>query len=177
MRRWPLLLLLACTPAAADIDSSAYDAGGTIRGEAQRKALQRQFELERQAEAARETVRRAEMERQRAEAAAREAARPYPERLTEQRCTLCHPATHFAAQRHTWLGWTLVVKRMVHLNKAPIAPEEHAVIVGYLLATHSPGATEYLIEYGVPPLLLAILGGAGYFALRWWWRRRLLQSP
>lgn len=177
MHRWPLALLLACTNAAADIDSSAYNAGGIIRNEAQREALQQQFELERQAEAAREAARIAELERRLAEAAAREAARPWPERLTEQRCTLCHPATHFSAQQHTWLGWTLVVKRMVHLNKAPIPPEEHAVIVGYLLAAYPPAAADTLIECGTPPLLLAILAGAGYFALRWRRRRRPLQSP
>lgn len=176
MRRWLLALLLACTSAAADIDSSAYDAGGIIRSEAQREALQRQFEIERQAEVAREAARLAELERRLAEAAAREAARPWPERMTERRCTLCHAATNFSAQRHTWLGWTLVVKRMVLLNKAPTPPEEHAVIVGYLLATYPPGATDYLIEYGVPPLLLAMLGAAGYLALRWWRRRRTIQS-
>jgi hypothetical protein len=177
MRRWFPALLLVCGYAAADIDSSAYDAGGVIRSDAQRQALQRQFEIEREAEAAREAARLAELEQQRAAAAAREAARPWPERLTEQRCTLCHPATHYSAQRHTWLGWTLVVKRMVHLNKAPIPSEEHPVIVSFLLAEYPPAAADTLIEYGAPPLMLVILGGAGCFAQRWWRRRRTIQSP
>lgn len=172
MIRWLVGLLylgMAICPAIADIDNSAYEAVGVVRNEKERRALQRQFEAERAAEAAREAALEAERQKERHAAAARQAARPYPERLTQQRCTQCHQATNYANQRHTWIGWTLVVKRMVHLNHAPIPAEEHPVIVDYLVETYPAATEEGIVEYGLPLVALALVAGI------WWTGQRLMR--
>jgi uncharacterized paraquat-inducible protein A len=154
------LALPAAAP--ADVDVSEYQAGGVVRSEAERRALHEQFERERAAEAAREAERQASLRREAEAEAAREAARPYPERLTRQRCTLCHQATHFSQQRHTRIGWALVVKRMVHFNHAPIPADEQPVIVAYLAAAYPAGVEEKLIEYGLPIVALLGIGGIAW---------------
>jgi hypothetical protein len=159
---------------SADIDPSAYEARGAVASERERATLERQFVREKAAEAQR-AAELAEAERRASElAAAREAARPYAERLTGRRCTVCHPATNYSARRHTGIGWTLVVKRMVYLNDAQIAADEQGVIAAYLAATYPAGSAERLVEYGLPATAALGLGSLFYWGRRVIRRRRTL---
>jgi hypothetical protein len=157
-----------CGSAIADIDSSAYDAGGAIRSEAQREAMRRQMDAERAAEQRREAEaaqREAELQAQRE---ARQAARPFPERLLEARCTACHDASNYAGKRHTVLGWHLVMLRMRYLNGAVIDAEERGLIRDQLLRQHGPTRAEWVIEFGALGL-----ASAAAAALPWLLRRVL----
>jgi hypothetical protein len=157
-----------CGSVIADIDSSAYDAGGAIRSEAQREAMRRQMDAERAAEQRREAEaaqREAELHAQRE---ARQAARPYAERLLEAHCTACHGTANYADKRHTVLGWHLVMLRMRYLNGAVIDAEDLGLIRDELLRQHGPTRAEWVIESGALGLALAAAA-----ALPWLLRRML----
>lgn len=167
----PTLLIgamLIALPASADIDESAYEAGKSVRSERERQRLQAQLADEAAAERQRADAEAAEEARAWAEATAREAARPYPERLTRRQCTVCHEASNFSTRRHTWIAWRIVVARMVWINGAAIDAELQGVIAGYLADTYPAGPEERIVEYGLPVALLALL------ALMVWAGRRLL---
>lgn len=166
-----LMLSLHTAPTRADIDESAYAAGGSVRDERERQRLQAQFAAEAEAERILRDAEDAARARAEAEAQAREAARPYPERLTAQRCTLCHPADNFTTKHHTLLYWRLVVARMVWLNQAPIALEEQSVIASHLAATYPARGEEIVTEYGLPAAALALLGGIAWIGRRFWKER------
>lgn len=155
--RWVFACMLAAAgPAAADIDISEYEPPGALESARQRAQLREGIAADIEAER-RRAEQQAERKRlEREAAAAREARRPYAERLTEQRCTACHTARNFADVRHTWLGWRLVVARMVWLNGAPIPLQEQSVITGHLAASRPADAFTRVIENGLPVLLIAI---------------------
>ncbi|CAA7616384.1 hypothetical protein [Magnetospirillum sp. SS-4] len=161
--RWGLLvaawLALSPSPARADIDDSAYQAGEAIRDEERLRRLRGDIEAEREQERRRAIEAAAEAGRIHAEAQAREAARPYPERLTGQACTQCHAAENYTANRHTWLVWRLVVARMVWLNEADIPPDAQALIASHLAASHPASPGEAFVEYGVPVASVLIVAG------------------
>jgi hypothetical protein len=106
------------TPAAAEMDAADYQLEQVIRSQAQRDRIR--SEIEREVDQEAELAWRAalEQEQQGAEAAAAEARRPFPERLLQARCTLCHPPGNYLNQHHTLLGWHLVIARMRWLNRA-----------------------------------------------------------
>ncbi len=172
--RLPAALLLAIAaavggqPALADVDVADYQTPGVVRSERERQRLQAEFARQREQEEQRARIEVEEQARLAAAEAARLAARPYPLRLTESRCTVCHAATHFQQQAHTWPGWLAVVLRMKYFNHAPLASDEIPVIVGHLAATHPAGGIDALIEFGVLP---TALGVAALPLL--WYRRRL----
>jgi len=171
MKRWLALLfiVMAAGTVDADIDESAYEAGGALSSPREQRRMRERIAAEIEAEHRRAALQAEARERTRAEAAAREAARPYPERLTAQRCTGCHASDHFENQRHTWLGWRVVVARMVWLNGAPIEAREQSVIAGHLTATHPPDVETRILEYGLPPALVTAIAGvvfAGCHLLR-----------
>lgn len=163
-----LLVALFAAPLHADIDESAYEAVGAVRGEAQRQKMQAELAREITAEQQRAAEEAAAMEKIHAESVAREAARPYPERLTEQQCTLCHPAENYTSKHHTWLYWRLVVARMVWLNEAPVTPEAQTTIVAHLAKTYPARGEEIVTEYGLPAIMLALLSGTAWAARRLW---------
>lgn len=149
-------MLAAAGPAAADIDISEYEPPGALGSARQRAQMREGIAADIEAER-RRAEQQAERERREREAgAAREARRPYAERLTEQRCTACHTARNFADVRHTWLGWRLVVARMVWLNGAPIPLQEQSVITGHLAASRPADSFTRVIENWIPLLLVAI---------------------
>lgn len=161
-----LLGACLCRSATADIDSSAYDAGGAIRSEAQRESMRRQMDAERAAEQRREAEaaqREAELQAQRE---ARQAARPYPERLLEARCTACHGAANFNGKRHTRFGWWLVVLRMRHMNGAYLEAGEQGVILTELARRHGPSSVEWGLEYGALAVAVVALPMLGWGGLR-----------
>ncbi|WIM06404.1 MAG: hypothetical protein OHM77_03710 [Candidatus Nitricoxidivorans perseverans] len=165
-------MMLCALPARADVDESTYEAVGAVRGERERQRFRVQFMRELEAERRRAEIEAAEVARIRAEAQTREAARPYPERLTEQRCTLCHPAENYTSKHHTWLYWRLVVARMVWLNEAPIAEGSQAVIAAHLAEVYPARGEEIVIEYGLPAIALAMLSGAAWAGRRFWKGRK-----
>jgi hypothetical protein len=93
---------------------------GAVRSERERQRLQAEFARQREQEEQRARIEADKRERLAAADAARLAARPYPLRLTESRCTVCHAATHFQQQAHTWPGWLAVVLRMKCFNHASL---------------------------------------------------------
>lgn len=165
--------LLFCPPAGADIDNSAYEAGGVVRDPRERTRLERQLRQEEEAGRRRAAEEAARAEQERLEAAAREAARPYPERLTEQHCTICHTAENYASTSHTWIGWRLVVARMVWLNDAPIPFDAQGIIADYLAEAHAARREDQLIEFAyvamalipflVAPWVVLLVLGPGRF--------------
>ncbi|MDO8934079.1 MAG: hypothetical protein Q7U97_16935 [Rhodocyclaceae bacterium] len=174
-----VLTLSYALPANADIDESAYEAVGAVRTERERRRLQQQFETDTVAERRRAQTEEAALARAIADEKARDAARPYAERLTRQQCTLCHSAENYAAKRHTWLYWRLVVARMVWLNDAPIARDAQNVIAGHLAMTYSAHPQERLVEYGLPVAELTLAAGMVWAGQRLvaGWRRRTGRGP
>lgn len=172
--RVPAALLLAVAiaggspPGLADVDVADYQTPGAVRSERERQRLQREFARQRAEEEQRARIEVEEQARLAAAEAARLAARPYPLRLTESRCTVCHAASHFQQQAHTWPGWLAVVLRMKYFNHAPLETAEIPVIVGHLAATYPAGGIDTLIEFGVAPSFLA----AAAMPLLWFRRRR-----
>lgn len=163
-----ILLALLASPLHADIDESAYEAVGAVRSERERQRLLKQFAAEAEAENRRIVEEEAALARTIAAAEAREAARPYPERLTRQQCTLCHPAENYTSKHHTWLYWRLVIARMVWLNDAPITPEAQATIATHLATAYPARGEEIITEYGLPAIALALLSGAVWATCRLW---------
>jgi hypothetical protein len=153
---------LACGPAAADIDESAYQAGDAVKDQAARGRLLRQLEQEAEAERRRERE-QAEAERRiEAERQAREAARPLSERLAEHHCTACHTAENYATKGHTWLGWRLVVARMVWLNDAAIPFDDRGLIADHLAQAHPASPDDALWEFAY-----TLSGGLALLGLPW----------
>jgi hypothetical protein len=165
------LLLAACNPAWSDIDPSEYETKARTGSPMEQARLRAQIEEEARREAER-AQREAEEEAKRIAAErARLEARPYPVRLTERRCTLCHIADNYTGNRHTWLGWQAVVLRMQYLNHCPLEPGERGVIVAHLAETYPASTAEAMLEWG------ALVGGlasplAAVFAFRVWRRHR-----
>lgn len=169
--RWRLLLclLLAFTHAApswADVDVSEYQTRQSVRSNKERKTLQADFERQRREETERERAIRELESRRLAEEQARREARPYPVKLTEARCTLCHTAGNFENTGHAWPGWVAVVLRMKYFNQAPLAWNDMWIISHHLSRTRPADAASAAIEWG--SLVLVPIFIAGTIA----WRRR-----
>lgn len=164
-------IALHAAPVLADIDESAYEAVGAVRGERERARLKRQFDIQRAAEAAEEERTREEARKAEAEVQARQAARPYDERLTERTCTVCHAAENYAGKRHTWLYWRLVVVRMVWVNDAPVSAADRGVIAGYLARAFPARGEEQVVEYGLPLAAVGVLAAVAWTGRRLWTRR------
>ena len=170
-----MLLVLVQPPAArADIDPDELKAHTALKdSKAQKKYLQ-QIEIDKAAEARREaeeaqTARRAKEERRRAEE-----ARPWPVRLTEQRCTLCHPATNYTRNAHALPGWWAVGLRMKYTNNAPLDWDELRIIVPHLAETHPATGIDHWVEWVLAYLLLTsplTAATTAYVARRWLQRR------
>lgn len=173
-----LLAIFALGPppaARADIDPEELQARSVLKDRQSQEKYRRQIEIDQAAERRRAAelaldAQRADAERRRAEA-----ARPWPVRLTEQRCTLCHPATHYTRNGHALPGWWAVGLRMKYANEAPVSWEELQLIVTHLSELHPTSdadtRVEWLLFVGVLCILPAILG-AGCLTRRLVKRRR-----
>ena len=185
-KRWyppvPSARLLRCVPrisvlvavvsfawagtAQADIDDSAYDTASQRVSTAARRAMDAELAQEKAKELAREREEREAEARAQAEREAALAARPYPVRLLEQRCTACHAAGHYMEQSHTLPGWWLVVLRMKVLNAAELDGAEMSVLAAHLTQLRPAAGIDAALEYAALPLLLA------FPFVGWWgWRR------
>ena len=137
---------LAGQPATADIDPAEYQLQSSVRNDQERKRLQAEFEVDRQKEAA---LQRRDEEATAQQQAADKAAwdrLPYPVRLTQTRCTLCHEALNYANQRHNRVGWELVMLRMQYVNEATIGAGERSVIAAHLAEAYPALGVESLVE-------------------------------
>lgn len=150
-------LALACGPAAADIDDSAYQAGDAVKDHSQQLRLRQQLEKDLEAERLREREEEENRLRAEAERQAREESRPLPERLTERHCTACHGDENYTGKGHTWLVWRLVVARMVWLNDAPIPFGVRGLIADHLAQAYPASPDDEWLEF--------VYTGAGFLAL------------
>lgn len=171
--RWLIIhcLLLGLPPTApswADVDVSEYQTRQSVRSEREREALQAAFERQRRAEAAREQRVQEQESRRLAEEQARREARPYPVKLTEARCTLCHAAQNYEYSAHAWPGWAVVVLRMRLFNLAPLDWTEMWVISRHLSQTYPADTALALLEWGAFATLPTLVAGS----LLWYRRRK-----
>lgn len=133
-------------PAMADIDPAEYQLQSSVRNDKERERLQADFEVDRQKEASlQRREEQAAAQQQAAEKAALEAL-PYPVRLTQTRCTLCHTTLNYANQRHNRVGWELVMLRMQYLNEAPLGVGERSVIAAHLAEAYPATGVANLVE-------------------------------
>lgn len=162
--------------AVADVDPSTYATGPTIQDPREQARLREELAQQLAAERQRAEQRAERERRAKALAAAAAAARPWPERLTEARCTLCHGAGSYRDQRHDWLGWQLVVWRMRWFNDAPVTSAEQAVIVDHLASAYPLGPGEGNQQAFAWFLGGLVLTGLPLFGV-WSWRRRYAAKP
>lgn len=149
--------LILSDPAFADIDVAEYQLQRSVRSETERRRLQAEFERRREAAAQEENRVQEALAQAQAEEAARRAARPYPVRLTEARCTRCHVPAHYTTKAYGMPGWAAVVLRMRLLNDADdLAWEEMSVIIGHLARTHPATAIRHMMEWITVGLLLVL---------------------
>jgi len=166
-----LLAVLAAPAAHADVDLSEYESKTALKDNKSRQDYLRQIAAEKAEAARREAVLAEQAQRQAEAQRLVEAARPWPERLTEQRCTLCHAATNYTTNGHTLAGWWVVAVRMKAFNRAPLSWDELRVVVPYLTANFPAREWDGPLEWSLvlaalaAPVLAAVLG-------RWLWRRR-----
>jgi hypothetical protein len=137
------------------VDVSEYSATGAVRSERERARLQREFEQRQAEEEERSRQAAAEAARRLAEEEARRAARPWPVRLTEARCTLCHAAANYEGAAHALPGWIAVLLRMRYFNLAPLDWEETWVIGRHLSETRPADGLTELLEWSAAAALLA----------------------
>ncbi|MBL8485682.1 MAG: hypothetical protein JNK22_01075 [Rhodocyclaceae bacterium] len=165
------LALLIASAARADVDPSEYGTRSSLRSEAERQRLQRELSRERAVEAGRDAERRAEAAGRLAAEQARLEGRPWPVRLTEARCTACHPATNYSLADHALPGWWMVALRMRFMNDAPVTWGEMRIIARHLAETYPARRETALIEWG---LAGGALAAGTWLTLRR--RRRAMQS-
>ncbi|TXF09977.1 hypothetical protein FR698_16120 [Pelomicrobium methylotrophicum] len=96
-------------------------------------------------------------------------SRPYPQRLTEERCGRCHGVERYAPTLRTRLGWEWTVTRMQLVNGAVLASGERPVIVGYLSETYGAPLAQAVAEWAALALLAALPAA-------WWLVRQRRRS-
>ncbi len=168
--QWAHILLLGIAlPAWAEMEGDAYVPDGVLDTRS-RESVRARIQAEQAAEAERERLRQAEWRAEQARIAAEAARRPYPERLFEARCGLCHAPEQLAPYRHTWLGWQAVIARMRWLNGAPLSLSEGNVLARHLAERQGARGFAAALEW----LLLAAAILALVLApwLGWRWLRR-----
>lgn len=156
-RAWlvALLFLAAAARLQADVDVSEYRASGAVRSARESARLKQEFERRRTEEETKARQAEAESARRSAEEEARRAARPWPVRLTEARCTLCHAAANYEDIRHALPGWLAVLLRMRYFNLAPLDWEETWIIGRHLSETRPADAATALMEWTVAGTVFA----------------------
>lgn len=163
-----MLVLTLCIAISswAEMEGDAYTPEGVLDART-RDLLRERIQAERAAEAERDALRQAAAQEEQARLAAEAARRPYPERLFEARCGLCHAPEQLVAIRHTWLGWQAVIARMRWLNGAPLSQAESNVLARHLAQHQGARGVAALLEW------LGLLGAALALALIPWlgWRK------
>jgi hypothetical protein len=170
-----LLSALGGGAAQAEPDAADYQVERTVPAGRAREQLEADIARDVEQEARRAQHEAAQQALQRAQADAEEARRPYPQRLLQARCTLCHSADNYLNRRHTLLGWHLVILRMRAFNRAPLALDEHAVLAAELARVRPAAGVDALVEVALGTGAVALP-----LAAPWWlgWRlRRRRSSP
>lgn len=162
-RPWQILACLALTLTSGlsrgDVDVSEYQTQRSVRSEAESRKLQKDFARERDLEFQREQELQERLMRKQEAERLRLANRPWPVRLTEARCTLCHPASHYTQNSHTLPGWGIVTLRMRYFNQAPMTWQEQWTIIVHLAETSPAGAEVARYEWSIVAVVgLGILG-------------------
>ena len=173
---WRVLVLISLFGshplARADIDVTEYQTARSVKTERERQQLQERFESERQQEMARQAEAQARERHRFEEAQARLAARPWPERLTEAKCSKCHTDQNYQRAAHALPGWWGVVLRMRLFNQAELSWSDMTTIVPHLSDAYPASASSAAMEWGM--LLLSLLLAAIGIA---WVIRRNRTSP
>lgn len=165
-------LTLLAPAAGADVDLADYDPRATPGDRRAQASDARQVELDRVAEARRAAASlQAELRRE-AERRRLEEARPWPVRLTERRCTVCHAASNYRANGHTLIGWWVVAVRMRQVNGAPVSWSELTVIVSHLAEQYPARGAERLVEWGTLIALPGLITAGALIGRRWLGQRR-----
>lgn len=176
--RWLVagVLALLALGVGADVDLADYDPRAAPKDRQAQARDTRQVELDKQAEARREAALSQEAERLKAAQRRLDEARPWPVRLTEQRCTRCHAASNYRANGHTLIGWWGVAIRMKQVNGAPVSWHELTVIVPHLAEQYPAHGADRVIEWGVLAAVLGLSGVGFLVGGRWQRRRRRTES-
>lgn len=169
MRWWACVLVvpLGCGLVQAEPDAADYKVEQVIPPGAESERARAQIERDIEHAARLERIQAEQAALRRAQEAAEQAQRPYPQRLLEARCTACHLADQFLNQTHTQLGWHVVVARMRILNRAPLTWQEQSIVVGELVRLRPAPAADAIIEYVVASTLLALPLALGWGLGRW----------
>ncbi|WP_290650889.1 hypothetical protein [Aquisalimonas sp.] len=136
--------------------------------EARREAIERDRQAAEERRRAQEDQARVEREAQEAD----DASRPYPERLTEQRCMTCHAANDFDKEQRSWPGWAFTVWRMELAYGADLEAGEWRVISDHLAEEHAAPpvrAAAVWAALGMGPMVTV--------ALIWFIRHRRRNAP
>lgn len=164
---------IAVPRASGEMEDREYESTEAAKPKREIARRYREIEAEQREADRRAAAVRAAEEAARLTRAAELAARPHGIRLLEARCeTVCHGLDRFEPNRHSWLGWQLVILRMQHLNGALLDPGERAELARHLAAAQPASLAAAAIEYAIPPVLLAApcLGWLG-------WRRWRKRAP
>jgi hypothetical protein len=143
------MVFLACLSPRleADVDVSEYQLKEAVRSPQESERLQKEFMLQRIEEASKASHAEADLARRYAEEEARRAARPWPVRLTETRCTQCHADEHYRAVAHALPGWIAVALRMRFFNMAPLDWAEIWIISRHLAERQRADGVTVLLEW------------------------------
>lgn len=114
----------------AELGSDAYVPDALPLSEEEREMVRQRIEAEQEAARLRRELEAAIGEVQ------AEDPRPFPERLTEQRCIGCHGRDLYEARGYTRLSAELTVLRMQWLHSAPIEAGERSLIATHLAQQH-----------------------------------------
>jgi hypothetical protein len=163
-----LFVALATVPVRAEMEDREYESEEAAKPVHVLEQRQREIEAELRETARREAAALAIAEAAQQARAAELAARPYAVRLLEARCeTVCHDHERFAHNRHTWLGWQVVILRMQYMNGALLDPGDRSDLA-YHLADSQPAAwVDAVLEYAPLPVAL-IMPWLGWLGWRRW---------
>jgi hypothetical protein len=166
-----ILALATIRPAWADIDNAELQAKTALRDDKAKAEYLRRIAEEMAEEERREAQLAADAAREEEARRRAEEARPWPERLTEMRCTECHAATHYTDNGHTAAGWWVVALRMRYVNDAPLDWGQKSIIVGYLKEQYPARGIDHIIEWLLIGTALLTIPAGALFG-RWYWNRR-----
>lgn len=164
-----LCMLFLWTPQVrAELGSDAYVPDGPALSEEEREAVRKRIEAEQEA---------ARLRRER-EAEAREVQvedpRPFPERLTEQRCVGCHGRDLYETRGYTRLSAELTVLRVQWLHGARIEAGERQLIASHLAQRHPDTADRSLSLAGLGATLITAMSLVAIALIRR--RKRLMRG-
>ncbi|HRP74765.1 MAG TPA: hypothetical protein PK725_00795 [Rhodocyclaceae bacterium] len=167
MRVWWIVLTVAavvfCPAAYGEMEGDEYlPPAPPLSQEEVLERREKVLEEARQARIAADAQQEAEQLRREQELA----ARPPAQRLLELRCTGCHEIELVTLKPRTTFGWAWVTLRMQWINGAVLEPGERTRIATYLADHHRAPPRRALIELAVAAMIVALLAGLSWRAIR-----------